>query len=106
MADDIITSGPMSDDLGTLINVQSPKPPFNKSSYIYTRELIVNTDYTSGNDIVFKIPAAVTVEWASFTTHDGTVVTYTEAALTTPYGRKLTLTAPTTNIKCHIICGV
>lgn len=106
MANDIITTGPMDDDLGTLINVQSPKPPFNKPSYQYSRELVVNVDFTSGNDIVFKLPAAVKIEWASFTTADGTVVTYTEAALTTPYGRKITLAAVTATVKCFIIAEV
>ena len=106
MADEIIITGPMQDDLGTLVNVQSVRPPFNKPVYEYSRELIVGTDYTSGDDIVFQIPAAVTVDWASFTTPDGTVITYTEASLGTPYGRKITLTAPTTNVKCNFKCGV
>jgi len=106
MGDDIITNGPLDDDGGTLVNVQSPKPPFSKSSYQYTRELVVNVDFTSGNDIVFKFPACVKVEWASFTDGDGTVITYTEAALTTPYGRKITLAAVATNVKCNVICEV
>ena len=106
MAVTTITNGPLNDDLGTLINVQSPKPPFSKSSYQYVRHLVTDTDFASGDSIVLEFSAVEQIEWANIMTIGGVAIAFTEAALTGG-GRKITLAGThTTDVICNVICKV
>jgi hypothetical protein len=106
MAVKTITNGPLNDDTGTLINVQSPKPPFNKSSYQYVAHLVVDTDFPSGDSIVLAFSAVEDIEWANICEDDGTIITWTLADLTGG-GKKLTLAGThTADIHANVICKV
>ena len=87
----------------TIIGSLNARYPFQKPIGILSDELIVDTDFTSGNDLVFEIPAIGQVYYASFVSNVGAVINFAEAALTSETGRKLTLSAVSTNVKYFIV---
>lgn len=105
MAIDTIQSGVMHDDTGVLMNLPSPFPPFQKGHGVYCEELIVNTDFTSGNDVVFAFEGSDKILYAHFTNHVGATIAFVEADIggTVVAGRKLTLSAVATNIKAYVV---
>jgi hypothetical protein len=107
MGTDTIKSGLINDDNGVLMNLPSPFPPFQKGHGVYSEELIVNTDFTSGNDVVFEFEGSAKILYAHFTSHVGATIAYVEADVggTVLRGRKLTLSAVATNIKAYVVYG-
>lgn len=102
-----VKTGVMNDDTGIMVTVLNIMPPYRKGVVEYCEELIVNTDFTSGEDLIFEFEGHTKILHAVFTTHQGAIVQYTEAAIGgTKVGQKLTLTAPTTNIKARIVAEV
>ena len=107
MAIETINSGLINDDNGVLMNLPSPFPPFQKGHGVYCEELIVDTDFTSGNDIVFAFEGSAKILYAHFTSHVGATIPFVEADIggTVLRGRKLTLSAVATNIKAYVVYG-
>ena len=107
MAVDTLTWGHIADGNDVLCNIQSPKPPFSKSACIMAFELVVGTDYTSGNSIVINLAGIDQIVFAVVTkSTDGTIVESADAANTTIQGRKLTIAASTTNLRVLIITDI
>ena len=103
MADEFISTGPMVDDLGLIVNVQSPKPPFQAGVGIHAKTYVVGTDFTSGNDITFIVKNSPGILYAQFLTHVGAVIPQAKTANATYHGFNLKLTGVTTNIQALII---
>jgi len=103
MGTDTILAGHIDDGLGMIVNVISVHPPFQVGVGIHSQEYIVDTDFTSGNDVLFSIEGTDKIRMAVFTTEDGTIITYTEAALASGTGIGLTLAAVTVDFKAFII---
>lgn len=103
MATEYINTGPMVDDLGLIVNVQSPKPPFQAGVGIHAKTYVVGTDFTSGNDIVFRVKNSPGILYAQFLSHVGAVLPQAKTTNATYHGFDLTLSAVTTNIQAFII---
>lgn len=103
MATVTLNIGHIEDDLGLLVNVQSPKPPFQHGVGIWSKELIVGTDFTSGDDIVFSIEGTDKVRYAHFTSNVGATINYAETNGSAPLRKILTLSSVTTNVKAYIV---
>ena len=103
MADEFISTGPMVDDLGMIVNVQSPRPPFQVGVGILAKTYVVNTDFTSGNDITFIVKNSPGIRFAAFVDNVGGDIAYAKSANTTYHGFNLKLTGPTTDIQALII---
>lgn len=102
-----ISTGVMADDTGIMVTVLNVMPPYRKGIVEYCEELIVNTDFASGQNLILEFEGHTKILHAVFTTHVGTIVNYAEAAIGgTKIGRKLTLTAPITNIKARVVAEV
>lgn len=97
-----INTGPMVDDLGLIVNVQSARPPFNVGIGIHAKTYKVGTDFTSGDNVVFNVKASPAIRFASFAGPNGAIKTYTKGALS-PIGTSFTLAAVTTDIQALII---
>jgi hypothetical protein len=102
MATVIIQIGHTQDDLGSLVNVISPHPPFMTPVGINSKSYKEGVDFTSGDSLEFQIAACSEIKVALFTTNNGTVKTYTEAPLAGG-GKKLTIADCTTDIKSLIV---
>lgn len=80
--------------------------PFAKAACIVMAIYVVGTDFTSGDDVVLEFKSTTKV-FMSATTNDGTIKTYTEAAMASPYvGRKFTFTNVTTDLKVFAVTDV
>lgn len=98
------TVGHVPKDKGEILDAISPKPPVQAAVGINSQEYVVGTDFTSGDTLVFKIPATNKIRFAMFTNNKGAVLQYTEANIASPLAKTLTLdAAATTNIKSLII---
>lgn len=98
-----IDTGVIHDDTGIAFLVPSPIPPFRKGYGEYLEEKVVGTHFTSGDDLVFKFEGSEKILSALFTTDDGTIKTFTEAAISgVSLGRQLTVANCTTNIKAAV----
>lgn len=106
MADTFIYTGPMVDDLGLIVNVQSPKPPFQHGVGIHAKAYVVDTDFPSGNDVVFRIKNCPGVRYAHFTNNVGETVAYVKAAYAAGYGFQFTLAAQATDIQAYIVFDI
>lgn len=95
-------TGHTHDDAGMIVSVVSTKPPFNSGVGIHAKEYVEGTDFDNGDTVEFEFPAISEVKFAMITEDDGSVVTYTESSLSGG-GKKLSLTAPNSNIKVFII---
>jgi len=105
MAVETIRSGVINDDTGVLMNLPSPFPPFVKGHGVYCEELVKGVDFTSGNDLAFTFEGSAKILYAHFTNHLGVTIPYVEADIggSIITGRKLTLSAITTNVKAYIV---
>jgi len=101
----IINSGVINDDTGVLLNLPSPFPPFLKGHGVYCEELIVGTDFTSGDDIVLNFEGSDKILFAIVVTNIGAIKAYAEADIggSVITGRKLTISAATTNLKIYVV---
>lgn len=107
MAIDYINTGPMVDDLGLIVNVQSPKPPFQTGVGIHTKKYINGTDFTDTNDIVFRIKNCPGIRFAQFLSEVGAVWPQAVVANATYHGFDITLSAVTTvDIQALIIFDI
>jgi len=109
MAKVTIKIGHIEDDPGEIVNVQSPKPPFQVALGQNCREYsIANGDYASADDLDFDIAACDGIKWASFTGPDGAVLLYTESTVGSPlFGKRLALTNVTaTVVKSFIVHNI
>lgn len=108
MATVTIPTGVKNDDTGVLLNLPSPFPPFLKGHGVYCEELVVGTDFTSGDDVVLTFEASDKILYAHFTNHLGATINYAEADIggSVVTGRKLTLSAVTTNIKAFVVYSI
>lgn len=99
-----ISTGVLNDDTGVLLSIPSPFPPYRKGVVEYAEELVVGTDFTSGDTLVFEFEGSTKILHASITNNVGAVVAYTEAAIGgTKTGQKITSAAVTTNVKVRIL---
>jgi hypothetical protein len=94
--------GHIADDAGTIVNVQSPRPPFQIGVAIQCKTYKVGVDFTSGYDLVFNIAGTDEV-FAVFTTDVGAIKAYAETTYTAGHGKTLTLTGCTTDIKAFVV---
>jgi len=108
MADNItVRTGAMVDDLGLIVNVQSPRPPFQVGAGILAKTYKVGTDFTSGDTLIFQVEASSDVRFAAFTNAKGVALAYTKAAATSVSGFTLTLDAAvTTDVRAFIIFDI
>lgn len=106
MATENFDWGHIPDGNEVLNNVISPRPPFKKAACVMVYQMVVGTDFTSGNDLVIRIPGIDEIVYASVMDNVGGDVAYAEAAYTAGQGRQLTISAPTTNLKILIITDV
>ncbi len=98
-----INTGHINDDNNMILSIISQAPPFQQPIGIASGELVVNTDFTSGNDLLFKLPGTTKIRYAHFTGIDGATILYTEADTTAPIGKTFALAARTANVKFIII---
>lgn len=106
MADSIINTGPMVDDLGLIVNVQSPKPPFQTGVGIHAKLYVNGTDFTDTNDIIFRVRNCPGIRYAQFLTEVGAVWAQSVAA-NAYHGFDITLAAVTTvDIQALIIFDI
>lgn len=105
MAVETIQSGVIHDDTSVLMNLPSPFPPFQKGHGVLCDEFIVDTDFTSGNDLDFTFEGSDKILYAHFTNHLGATIAYVEADIggTVVTGRKLTLSTVATNVKAYVV---
>lgn len=102
-----INTGVVNDDVNVLKNVINPMPPYLKEHGEYVAELLVGTDFTSGDDVVLAFEGSTQIYHAVITTNDGTIKTYTEAAIGGGVvGQKLTMANCTTNLKCRVLYSI
>lgn len=102
-----VKSGVVNDDTGVLQNVINPMPPFVKAHGLYCEELIVGTDFTSGDDIVFQFEGSDVILFAVFVSNVGAIKAYAEAGIGGGVtGQKLTVSSVTTNLKCLVYYNV
>jgi len=108
MADNIVVrTGAMVDDLGLIVNVQSPKPPFQVGTGILAKTYKVGTDFTSGDTLSFQVEASSDVRFAAFTNAKGVALAYTKVAVPSVSGFALTLdTVVTTDVRALIIFDI
>lgn len=102
-----ISTGVLNDDTGVMVTVLNVMPPYRKGIVEYCEYLVANTDFTANQDVIFEFEGHTKILHASFTTVNGTVVTYTEGAIGGgKVGQKLTLTAPAASIRARIVAEV
>ncbi len=98
-----INTGHINDDNNQILTLIDVMPPFKAGIGISSGELVVGTDFTSGDTLVFAIPGTTKIRFATFTNNKGAILAYTEANTTAPVGKTLTLdSAVTTNVKFFI----
>lgn len=103
MGDVTIKTGHTHDDAGMIVSILSTRPPFLTGVGIHAKEYVEGEDFDNSDDIYFEIPAIKEVKFAMFTEDDGSVISYTESALSGG-GRQLKLTnVPDSNIKAFIV---
>jgi hypothetical protein len=102
-----IKIGHISDDLGQLVNVQSPKPPFQVGVGINSKTYsIADGDYVSGDEVIFEILGSTEIKHAIITTPVGAILAYAESNMSVPrVGKILTLSVVVTvaSIKTFIV---
>lgn len=101
-----INTGHINDDNGMLVTQINPKPPFKFGVGIHAKEYVVGTDFTSGDDLVLEFPGITEIKFAIVSNNVGGDVAYAEAADSSGTGKKLTLSAITTNVKVFVITDV
>lgn len=88
-----IDTGPMVDDLGLIVNVQSAKPPFNLPVGIHAKTYIEGTDFADGDTVNIFVKNCPGIKFASVTDVKGAVITIAIAADADTFGYKITFTA-------------
>lgn len=106
MATKTIAMGHINNGNDVLLKGVGRMHPFAKSACIVNEVYLVGTDFTSGDDVVLEFKSTTKVFMLA-TTNNGTVKTYTEAAISAPYvGRKFTFSSVTTDLKVFAITDV
>lgn len=106
MADVNLTWGHIEDGNEVVANIQSVRPPFQRAFCMMVKELLVGTDFTSGDNVIITIPGIDEISFCSVKNNVGGEVAYAEAAVASVSGRKITITGPTTNLKIFLITDV
>lgn len=88
-----INTGAMVDDLGLVLNVQSPRPPFGLPVGIHAKTYVEGTDFDDGDTVIIHVKNCPGIKYASVTDVKGAVITIAIAADTTYFGYKITFTA-------------
>lgn len=105
MATVTIQSGVINDDTGVLLNIPSPFPPFLKGHGVYCEELLVGTDFTSGDDVVITFEGSDKLLFVAAVSNVGAIKPFVEADIggAVVTGRKVTFDTVTTNLKVNIV---
>ena len=89
-----------------LADVRNAYFPFEKNVLIFCHRYVVGTDFTSGDDLLIELDGAQEILFAVAKTPSNTLLSLTEAALSTRTGKSITTGTSTTDIEIFIVVRV
>lgn len=102
-----INTGAMVDDLGLIVNVQSPRPPFQAGVGIHAKTYVEGTDFNSADTVNIRVKNCPSLRFVSIMNAEtGAVVTHTITAYAAGFGFNIAITAPNADIQVLIIFDI